>query len=1101
MRCSGCMAENAATRRFCSQCGMPLPSPCPACGFENEPGSRFCGGCGRPVGEAAVEGLPAVPALPRADGAERRQLTVMFCDIVGSTPLASRLDPEDLQEVIAAYHQCVTATMRRYDGYVARYMGDGVLVYFGYPQAHEDDAERAVRAGLAQIQAIRDLRARERLQIRIGIGTGLVVVSEFMRTHEAKEWDIVGETPNLAARLQAMAEPDTVLIGPTTRRLLGNLFEYRDFGAVELKGFAEPLQVYQVLRPSTMESRFEALRSEATPLVGRDQELGLLVRCWEQARAGEGRVVLVSGEPGIGKSRLAAALAQTIQGEPHTRLRYFCSPYHQDSALYPFIVQLERAAEFARDDTAEQKLAKLRGLLVAGAPDDDEIELLAELLSLPTAATTLAPSPQRKREKLFEALLHQFEALAQGRPVLMVVEDAHWIDPTSRELLGLTLDRVARLRALLVVTFRPEFVHAWSGQPHVTALSLNRLGEQDGAALVERLAGEAGLSRDIVDEIVERADGVPLFVEELTKAVLESGTRGNQVAAVLAMNPLPNPAIPPMLQASLMARLDRLGPIAKEVAQIGAVLGREFNYGLIQQVAGLSNGQLQTALDRLTQSGLLSYRRAGSEASFLFKHALVRDTAYGTLLRVRRRALHARVAAVIVERFSELAQTQPELVAQHYTEADDKERATEYWLQAGRQANARFALREAVAHFTKGMELLAGLSDTEARDRRELEFQLALVIPLIAMHGFGSDEVEVCANRARDLSDRCGNARTRFVAYRFVWNSCLLRRPLPQTVALAQTLMDLVRLDKDAARLAIAHRALGYSTHLTGMQAEADELLANGARLADSVGDAEFAVYGEHPGIICRAYRGQLRCLRGFLDDAARLAATSIERARACHSPFILGWALIVAAKTHLLRRDPCSAERAAREVIALSREHRLRQWLAFGQQCLGRALYQQGDWRGGIELQQEAMRSVQAAGSLLHTTRFRLHLAESFLAIGDVDQTRLHLKAAFAHLQTHGEAYLAPELYLAKLKMLRAEGVPKEALRKPMQTGLKIARSQESRLLELRLAAWIAGMWRDLGMPQQAHDLLAPVYRWFTEGLDTPDLKEAKALLDELNA
>jgi predicted ATPase len=586
--------------------------------------------------------------------------------------------------------------------------------------------------------------------------------------------------------------------------------------------------------------------------------------------------VLLSGEPGIGKSRIASTLSEKIQTEPHTHLRYFCSAYHQDSALYPFIVQLGHAAGLARDDTVEEKLAKLQGLLAPGARDHSEITLLAELLSLPNSSVDLNLSPRRKREMLFEALLHQLEAAAQDRPVLLVFEDVHRIDPTSRELLNLTLDRVSQLPVFVVITFRPEFDHAWSGQRHVTALVLDRLGERDGAALVEWLAGDASLCREIVDEIVERADGVPLFVEELTKAVLESGSRGNRVAAVLATNPLPNLAIPPALQASLLARLDRLGPIAREVAQIGAVLGREFYYGLIQQVAGRCDAELQTALDRLTQSGLVSYLEAAPAASYMFKHALVRDTAYGTLLRGRRRELHARVAAIIVERFHELAQAQPGLVAHHYTEADDKERAAEYWYQAGQQANARFAIREAVAHFTKGMELLVALPDSEARDRRELEFQLALEVPLIAMHGFGSDEVEVCAKRAKDLSDRCGDAHSRFAAYRFVWNSCLLRRPLTQTVALARTLMDLAREDNDAARLAIAHRALGRSTHITGMQADADELLAIGATLADSVADAEFATYGEHPGIVCRAYRGQPRCLRGFLDDAVRLTETAV---------------------------------------------------------------------------------------------------------------------------------------------------------------------------------------------------------------------------------
>jgi class 3 adenylate cyclase len=436
MRCPSCMAENAATRRFCAQCGTPLPSPCSACGFENEPNAKFCGGCGKPVGETAAP-PPTAPSLPpRGDTAERRQLTVMFCDLVGSTALASRLDPEDLREVIGAYHRCVAETISQFDGFVAKYMGDGVLAYFGYPQAHEDDAERAVRASLAAVEAVRRMPTPELLQVRIGLATGLAVVGDLIGSGAAQEQAVIGETPNLAARLQSLAGPDAIVIPENTRRLVGNLFEYENLGPVELKGFAEPLQVYEVLRPSTLESRFEALRSEATPLVGRNEELELLLRCWQQAKTGEGRVVLVSGEPGIGKSRLVAALLQHIENEPYTRLRYFCSPHHQDSALYPFIVQLERAAEFTRDDTVEQKLAKLRTLLMNGARGDDEIELFAELLSLPSAAAGLNLSLTRKRERLFEALLHQFDALARSRPVLLVFEDAHWIDPTSRDLRG-----------------------------------------------------------------------------------------------------------------------------------------------------------------------------------------------------------------------------------------------------------------------------------------------------------------------------------------------------------------------------------------------------------------------------------------------------------------------------------------------------------------------------------------------------------------------------------------------------------------------------------------------------------------------------------------
>jgi class 3 adenylate cyclase len=463
----------------------------------------------------------------------------MFCDLVGSTALSTRFDPEDLRELIGVYHRCVADTVARFAGFVAKYMGDGVPIYFGYPEAHEDDAERAVRAGLAVIDAVGGLATPEALNVRLGIASGLVVVGDLIGVGAAQERAVVGETPNLAARLQTQAQPGMLVIAQSTRRQIGALFEIEDLGPQALAGFAEPQRAWRVVGEGSVLSRFEALRSDATPLVGRDEELDLLLRRWQQAMLGKGRVVLLTGEPGIGKSRLSAALSQAIQGDQHTRLRYFCSPHHQDSALYPFIVQLERAAGFARDDTVEQKLGKLQELLAFGARGDDEIALLAELLSLPHSAADLNLSGQRKRQLLFEALLHQLEVLSRGRPVLMVFEDAHWIDPTSRELLDLTLDRVSRLPVLLVVTFRPEFQHAWSGQPHVTILALNRLGGSDGAALVERLAGNSGLSPEIIDEIVERADGVPLFVEELTKAVLESSNRDHWVTAVLAASPSP----------------------------------------------------------------------------------------------------------------------------------------------------------------------------------------------------------------------------------------------------------------------------------------------------------------------------------------------------------------------------------------------------------------------------------------------------------------------------------------------------------------------------------------------------------------------------------
>ena len=588
--------------------------------------------------------LPAVTSGPAA-AAERRQVTVMFCDLVGSTALSRRLDPEDLREVIGAYHGCVEKVVARFGGFVAKYMGDGVLVYFGYPQAHEDDAERAVRAGLALVGATGELEAPERLRVRLGVASGLVVVGDLIGSGAAQERGVVGETPNLAARLQALAAPDTLVISESTRRQIGALFEIEDLGPQPLAGFGEPQRAWRVVGESGLLSRFEALRAASlTPLVGREEEIDLLQRRWRRAVSGEGQVVLICGEPGIGKSRLAAALRERLEGEDLTRLRYFTSPHHQESALYPFVAQLERAARFERDDPVERKLDNLEALLAVASPPAEELGLLAELLSLPSRYPLPPSTPQRKREKTFEALLRQLEALARQKPVLMVFEDLHWIDPSSRELLDRIIERIARLPVLLVATFRPEFVPPWGGLPQVTVLTLARLDRRTGTEMVAGIAGNRALSSEAAAEIVERADGVPLFVEELTRAVLEAGGSGEGIEKTLAGAVSPSAAVPAVLHAPLMARLDRLGQATKEIAQIAAAIGREFPYELLAPVAERGEADLQDALSRLGEAGLIFGRGSPPYATYLFKHALVRDAAYGSLLRRRREELHARIA-------------------------------------------------------------------------------------------------------------------------------------------------------------------------------------------------------------------------------------------------------------------------------------------------------------------------------------------------------------------------------------------------------------------------------------------------------------------------
>ena len=609
---------------------------------------------------------------PRND-AERRQVTVMFSDLVGSTALSARMDPEDLREVISAYQKCVAETVGRFGGFVAKYMGDGVLIYFGYPQAHEDDAERAVRAGLQLVTAVSDLKTHAALQTRVGIATGLVVVGDLIA-----------------------AEPNSVVIAESTRRLIGNLFELEDLGAKDLKGIAGPARAWAVLRASSAEGRFEAMHAtELTDLVGREEEFDLLLRRWSKAKTGEGQVVLLSGEAGIGKSRLTAALLERLASEPYTRLRYFCSPQHTDSALYPIISQMERAAGFAHDDSGQAKLDKLDTVLAQSFTSRQDAALFADMLSQSNDGRypKLELSPQQRRQKTLEALTAQLEALSSTNPVLMIFEDAHWIDPTSLEALGRSVDRIRSLGALLVVTYRPEFEPPWIGRPHVTALTLNRLGEREIAAMIDRFTGNKLLPANIRQDIIERTDGIPLFAEEITKAALEAESEGAAERTIAAV-PAPSLAVPASLHASLMARLDRLGH-AKEVAQIGAAIGREFSHGLISAVTRKPEAELGSALNRLVQAGLLFRQGVAPHATYLFKHALVQDAAYGTLLREPRRALHARIADTLEKQFAEIAENRPEVLARHCTEAGLIEKAAGLWGKAGQRSLERSALVEA----------------------------------------------------------------------------------------------------------------------------------------------------------------------------------------------------------------------------------------------------------------------------------------------------------------------------------------------------------------------------------------------------------------------
>ena len=710
------------------------------------------------LGAKSLDSLRGAQGAGSREHAERRQLTIMFCDLVESTALATHLDPEQMQEIISSYHRLCDDVIKSFDGFIAHYLGDGVLAYFGYPKAHEDEAESAIRAGLALVEAVTRLDVGEGmiLRARIGIATGLVVVGELLGEGSRKE-RLAGATPNLAARLQALAEPGTVIIDGATRLLVGELFDLRSAGPTSLKGFDRPVPIWRVLGESVIDSRFEALRTTTTPFLGRNDELHLLIRRWRQAEKGEGCVALIYGEPGIGKSRLVQTALDRL-GQRHGALCFCCLPHYLDSPFSPVIARLERAAGFRREDAPEERLKKLAAVVSGVTADSDHaMYMLAALLSIPTGddRAHLALSPQQSKQRTFDALSHWIEGLARRSPLLLVVEDAQWCDPTSKELFDRIVHQASGLPMLVLITFRPEFAPPWLGLPHVTLITLSNLSRKTSADMVAHVAGRKSLPKEIAEQIVERSDGVPLFIEELTKAVIEGGMLRDAGDHYEAVGPSPALAIPTTLNGSLLARLDRLAPV-REVAQIAAALGRTFSHDLISATAAMPKDLLDDALEQLVGAELVFQHGVPPRAEYTFKHALVQDAAYSTLLRSNRQQLHGRIATVLETRFSETAEAQPELLARHFLEAGMVAKAVGYLIKAGRQAIARGAMAEAVAQLSKGLDRLSLMPDRAAYREQELTLQMTLGQALLAVKGYGAAEPTQAFESARRICDEMG---------------------------------------------------------------------------------------------------------------------------------------------------------------------------------------------------------------------------------------------------------------------------------------------------------------------------------------------------------
>lgn len=1061
-------------------------------------GATSCADAANPLGDIEIE----PPATPRAP--ERRQVTVLVCDLAGASSLAARLDPEELQALIPAYQRCCAPIISRSGGAVGKFSGTEMLAYFGHPQANEHDVERAVRAGLALVEAVSrlDCGSAGPLELRVGVATGPVVVGGFLG-NGADQQGIIGEAAQLAASLERVAAPNTVVIAASTRQLVGNLFDCDDVGRMALNGFSEPIPAWRVLGPSGVDSRFEALRVPTTPLIGRDEELELLMRRWRQAAKGDGRVVLLSGEPGIGKSRLTVELQERLRAESHTRLRQFCSPHHQDSALYPVISQLQRAAGLRRDDTDKQRLDKLTALL-ARATDDltEAAPLIANLLSVPTGESypPLDLTPQKRKEKTLRALLTQLEGMAASEPVLLLFEDVHWIDPTTLELLHLIVERVPALPVLLIITFRPEFAPPWIGSPHVTPLTLNRLPPAQRAEMITGVTGGKALPREIADQIIDHTDGVPLFIEQLTKSVVESGIIVEAGDRYTVTGPVGSLAIPMTLQASLLARLDRL-PATREVVQIGAALGRSFSHELISAVAQLPQQRIDDALAELVSAELIFRRGTAPDAEYTFKHTLVEEVAHSTLLRSQRQQLHNRISEVLEAKFAEIVETQPDLLARHCTEAGLVDKAVRHRLKAGQQAIACGAMTEAVVQLQKGLELLSTLTNGPDRGQQELPLQMALGVALAASRGYAAPETGRAYARAHALCTELGDIATLMPVLGGQSAFHLTRGEYISARECAEYLLHLSKKQHDTSAILLGRCALGLSQYFLGELASSKHHL-----------ERVLAIYAPEthrlpPGVA--AVDVKVRALNflahnlfllGHQDQARSRAEQAVLWGRTLRHSHSLAYALSHAARLHLFRCDEQAAFDALEEATAIAAQQGFPLWLAFCTMMRGHVLVTRGEAAKGLALARKGHEDMKATGGSISETWGLSLLAKCYERADQPDQAVDLLTKALDIVERRNELFFEAELHRLKGEWLLAHRRPEPAeVEFCFERALAVAQKQDARTWQLRAATSLARLWLDQGKRDRARDLLAPIYNWFTEGLDTPVLREARLTLEEL--
>ncbi|HEY7645511.1 MAG TPA: adenylate/guanylate cyclase domain-containing protein [Hyphomicrobiales bacterium] len=1017
-------------------------------------GMTSCPECGTPVNGSRVKPQSSAPASVPP---ERRLLTILFCDLVGSTALAARHDPEDLHEMLATYQRQATRLIEAAGGMVARYAGDGVLAYFGFPAAREDDAERAVKAGLDLTARINEGHAlSETFNVRVGIATGVVIVGDLLQSASADRPPVVGETPNLAARLQALAEPGTVVIASDTRRLVGGLFEYLPMPLTYLKGYIEPVAAWQVLGESKLASRFEALRTKGT-LVGREAEIGRLMELWSKASRGEGQVAILSGEAGIGKSRLAREVIRRTKRELPAIRRYDCSPHHTSSMLHPLLEQLRRAALFDPADSVEAKLEKLEVLASSTGDAAREVTaVIGDLMALPRSERFQPPrlDARRKLDFLFQALIQGLEAVARLRPMIILAEDVHWMDATSRELLGLMIDRIRALPVLMVLTARGDTEAAWQHEPHVATIPLGAIDARSAEILVRRFADRGQLEDAVVERILARADGIPLFLEELTRSALESS--GAEVGPAPAAEPTGGRlvTIPATLQASLMSRLDRLGP-ARRVAMVAAALGREFRLDLLSALLPTRSAEnLQACLDQLIDAELIVPAGARPEPAFAFRHALIQDAAYSTLLRGDRKAMHGQIARVLQRQFPDIAAMQPEIVAGHFANADMREEAIDCWLMAGRRASSRSAAVEAVQHFSEGIRLAATLPPSAERTRRQIDLHIGLGPAIMAAKGYAAGESLEVFQRADALVNEGGDVLERMEVLLGLYNVHYGRAELDDALTIAQRNMTLARTH--GRMLGRAHTILGQTLASMGAFAEARHHLEQSVDIFDREPEvtAELGIFSGQQ-VVALSFLAGIYFALGEPELARHVAARSIEQANASEHPMSIALALVTDRLTPIpggLDPDP---DRAAAAVRFCER-HGLRNFEMWARFALGATIVRRGDCREGMEMIRSAIATADAMNSRLFRPVQLATLAGGHARLGEIGEAFALIEKAIEVAERTGERQATASLYRAHGELLWAVGKPEKGAQR-FTVALEIARMQGAKAEEARIERKLA--------------------------------------------